>query len=158
VTSSNVAASRALLQTGEIDAVTTDLTTTLESERRGRERLLYTYGDLVKDFHMQIILATNQIIASKPDAVRAFMAAWLETIAFAKANKDKTIQITQQVLGFDPGVLNKAYDRLIDNYSTDGKFNPRALAVLSRSYVELKLLDREPDMSKLTTEEFLPKK
>ena len=33
-----------------------------------------------------------------------------------------------------------------------------ALAVLARSYVELKLLDQEPDMSKLAAEEFLPKK
>jgi hypothetical protein len=55
-------------------------------------------------------------------------------------------------------VLNASYDRLINNYSTDGKFNPRALAVLARSYVELKLLDQEPDMAKLYTEAFLPKK
>jgi ABC-type nitrate/sulfonate/bicarbonate transport system substrate-binding protein len=158
VTSSNIAASRALLQTGEIDAVTTDMTTTLENQRIGKERLLYTYGDLVKDFHMQIILATDNVIAAKPEAVRAFMAAWLETIAFARANKTKTLKIIQQVLGFHPDVLNNAYDRLIDNYSTDGKFNQRALAVLARSYVELKLLDKEPDMSKLYTETFLPKR
>jgi NitT/TauT family transport system substrate-binding protein len=158
VTSSNVGASRALLQTGEIDALTTDLATTLESERLGKERVLYSYGDLVKDFHMQIILATDKIIASKPETVRAFMAAWLETVAYAKAHKEETLAITQKVLGFHPDVLNKVYDLLIDNYPTDGKFNRRALAVLARSYVELKLLDREPDMSKLTTEEFLPKK
>ena len=113
---------------------------------------------LVKDFHMQIIFATDKVIAEKPQAVRAFMAAWLETIAFAKANKEKTCSIIQQVLGFHPDVLNSTYDRVINVYSTDGKFNPRALAVLARSYVELKLLDREPDMTKLYTEEFLPKK
>src|SRR6185369_9085539 len=77
VTNSNIGASRALLQTGEIDAVTTDLSTTLESERLGKERLLYSYGDLVKDFHMQIILATEKAMATKPELVRAFMAAWL---------------------------------------------------------------------------------
>lgn len=158
VTSTNIAASRALLRTGEIDAVTTDLSTTLENERLGRERLLYSYGDLVKDFHMQIILATNDLIAKRPDTVRAFMAAWLETIAFAKANRAKTLETMQQVLGFNPDVLNRTYDRLIDNYPTDGKFNRQALAVLARSYVELKLLDHEPDMSKLYTEEFLPKR
>ena len=107
---------------------------------------------------MQIIFATDKVMAEKPQAVRAFMAAWLETIAFAKANKDKTVSIIQQVLGFHPDVLNSTYDRVINVYSTDGKFNPRALAVLARSYVELKLLDREPDMTKLYTEEFLPKK
>ena len=66
--------------------------------------------------------------------------------------------IVQHVLGFHPDVLNGTYDRVINTYSTDGKFNPRALAVLARSYVDLKLLDHEPDMTKLYTEEFLPKK
>jgi NitT/TauT family transport system substrate-binding protein len=158
VTSSNIAASRALLKVGEIDAMTTDMSTTLEQQRKGEERLLFSYGDLVRDFHMQIIFATDKVIAEKPEAVRAFLAGWLETIAFVKANKAKTVEILQQVLGFHPDVLNETYDRVVASYSTDGKFNPRALAVLARSYVELKLLDKEPDMAKLYTEEFLPKK
>jgi NitT/TauT family transport system substrate-binding protein len=158
VTSSNIAASRALLKVGEIDAMTTDMSTTLEQQRKGEETLLFSYGDLVKDFHMQIIFATDKVIAENPDAVRAFMAAWLETIAFVKANKAKTVEIIQQVLGFHPDVLNETYARVVASYSTDGRFNPRALAVLARSYVELKILDKEPDMAKLYTEEFLPKK
>lgn len=158
VTSTNIAASRALLKVGEIDAITTDLSTTLEQQRKGEERLLFSYGDLVKDFHMQIIFATDKVIVEKPESVRAFMAAWLETITFAKANKAKTVEIVQQVLGFNPDVLNETYDRVVSSYTTDGKFNPRALAVLARSYVELKLLDKEPDMTTLTTETFLPKK
>jgi ABC-type nitrate/sulfonate/bicarbonate transport system substrate-binding protein len=158
VTSSNIAASRALLKVGEIDAMTTDMSTTLEQQRKGEENLLFSYGDLVKDFHMQVIFATDKVIAEKPEAVRAFMAAWLETVAFVKVNKAKTVEIIQQVLGFHPDVLNETYDRVVASYSTDGKFNPRALAVLARSYVELKLLDKEPDMRKLYTEQFLPKK
>jgi hypothetical protein len=42
-------------------------------------------------------------------------------------------------------------------FSNDGRFNPKALAVLSRSFVEMKTLSAEPDMSKLYTEAFLPK-
>ena len=138
-------------------AITTDLSTTLEQQRKGEERLLFSYGDLVRDFHMQIIFATDKVIAERPDTVSAFLAGWLETIAFVKANKAKTVEIVQQVLGFHPDVLNETYDRVVASYSTDGRFNPRALAVLARSYVELKLLDKEPDMTRLTTEAFLPK-
>ena len=36
------------------------------------------------------------------------------------------------------------------------KFEPKALAVLSRSFVEMKTLPSEPDMKTLTTEAFLP--
>jgi hypothetical protein len=42
-------------------------------------------------------------------------------------------------------------------FSDTGRFDPAALATLAKSYVELKLLPSEPDMSKLYTEAFLPK-
>ena len=158
VLSSSIGASRALLRTGDVDAVTTDLASTLEGQRRGVENLLFTFGDVVTDFHMQIFFATNAVMKDHPDAVRAFMAAWFETIAFAKANKGKTLEIEHEVLKFDPGVLSQVYDRLINLYPTDGKFNPAALAVLRKSYVDMKLLDKEPDMSKLITDAYLPKK
>jgi hypothetical protein len=43
-------------------------------------------------------------------------------------------------------------------FSDHGRFDPKALAVLQRSFVEMKTLPQEPDMSKLTTEAFLPNK
>jgi hypothetical protein len=42
-------------------------------------------------------------------------------------------------------------------FSDDGKFNPKALATLAKSYVELQLLPEEPDPAKLYTEAYLPK-
>ena len=140
-----------------MDGVTTDVASTLEGERRGEERLLYSFGDLVKDFHMQVFFATNKLIASRPAAVRAFLAGWFETVAFARANKaahDRDRAARSWV--FIPTCWTKVYDRVVGHLSTDGRFNPRALAVLARSYVELKLLDKEPDMSKLYTDAFLP--
>ena len=40
--------------------------------------------------------------------------------------------------------------------SDTGKFDQKALKVLAQSFVDMKLLDQEPDMSKLYTEKFLP--
>jgi hypothetical protein len=42
-------------------------------------------------------------------------------------------------------------------FSTDGRFNPKALDVLATSFVDTKLLPSKPDMSKLLTEAYLPK-
>ena len=42
-------------------------------------------------------------------------------------------------------------------FTDNGHFDPAALTVLSRSFVEMKTLPDEPDMSKLYTEAFLPK-
>jgi hypothetical protein len=42
-------------------------------------------------------------------------------------------------------------------FSIDGRFDQKALDTLAKSYVELKVLPAEPDMTKLYTEAFLPK-
>jgi hypothetical protein len=44
---------------------------------------------------------------------------------------------------------------MMDAFSKNGKFEPAALRVLGRSFVELDLLPKEPEMSTLVTEEFL---
>jgi hypothetical protein len=41
-------------------------------------------------------------------------------------------------------------------FSDTGRFDPKATAVLAKSFVDLKLLPSEPDMTKLYTEKFLP--
>ena len=43
-------------------------------------------------------------------------------------------------------------------FSDTGKFEPKALATLRKSFVELNVLPEEPDMSKLVTEKYLPKR
>jgi hypothetical protein len=56
-----------------------------------------------------------------------------------------------------PAIVSGTYDLMMPVFSTDGKFNDKALATLARSFVELGLLDKEPDMKTLYTEQFLPK-
>jgi hypothetical protein len=60
-------------------------------------------------------------------------------------------------MGTDEPTAASIYDELMPMFSSTGKFEPRALAVLSRSFVEMKTLPSEPQMSNLYTEAFLPK-
>jgi ABC-type nitrate/sulfonate/bicarbonate transport system substrate-binding protein len=152
------AASRALMRAGEVDAVATDLGSVLEAVRLGQERLLYSFGDMLTDFHMQVFFATDTLIQERPQVLRAFLSAWFETLDFARKNKDETLDIEQKVLGFDRGVLSQIYDRLIGNYSSTGRFNPAGLDILAQSYVEMGLVEKKPDMSRLYTEAFLPQR
>jgi NitT/TauT family transport system substrate-binding protein len=152
----SVPARWAAMSTKEIDGIAVDLGSGLVAERKGFGRILLHFGDLVTDFQIHAIYATNKIIASHPDAVRGFLKGWFETIAFMRANKTQTVAIAVKVTGFDSDILARSYDEVMPEMSDDGKFNPNALAVLSRSFVELNLLDKEPDMSKLYTERFLP--
>jgi hypothetical protein len=41
-------------------------------------------------------------------------------------------------------------------YNPSCRFDPQSLATLQRSFVQLKTVDTEPDMSKLYTEAYLP--
>ena len=53
-------------------------------------------------------------------------------------------------------ISQQTYDVLMPVFSTDGKFNPKALAILAKSYVEMKRLPKEPDMQTLIADKFLP--
>ena len=147
----------AALKTKQIDGMVTDVATAYELEKNGDGKILFRFGDLVKDFHIHVIFATNKAIASRPNEVRAFLKGWFETIAFMRKNKANTVQIAKDVMETDAEIAGRVYDELMPMFSDDGKFDPKALAVLSRSYVELKVLTEEPDMTKLYTEAFLPK-
>jgi hypothetical protein len=40
-------------------------------------------------------------------------------------------------------------------FSSNGRFKRSALATIQRSFVDLKLIDKEPDLTKYCTEQFL---
>src|SRR5215467_4014125 len=147
----------AALKTKEIDGMVTELSTAYMLEKAGEAKVIYSFGDLVRDFHIHVVFATDKLIAERPQAIRAFLAAWFETIAFMRKNKAATVAIAKTVMEADEDVAGRVYDALMPMFSDTGRFDPKALAVLRKAYVELKILDAEPDMSTLYTEAFLPK-
>ena len=126
--------------------------------QRGDGRILLRFNDLLKDFHAHVIFATDKSIAARPEALRGFLKGWFETIAFMRTNKAETVRISRSVMGTDEATTATIYDELMAMFSDTGKFEPKALAVLSRSFVEMKTLPAQPDMTKLYTEDFLQKK
>ena len=148
----------AALKSKSFDAAIVNLAVALNYVQRGEGRVLLRFGDLVKDFHIHVIFATDKAIAERPDALRRFLKGWFETMAFMRANKAKTVEIAMEIMGTDAATTAAIYDELMPMFSDHGRFAPKALAVLQRSFVEMKTLPQEPDMSKLTTEAFLPNK
>ncbi|MGH6671745.1 MAG: ABC transporter substrate-binding protein [Xanthobacteraceae bacterium] len=145
----------AALRRGDIDGVITDISTALDLERKGEARILVRFNYL-QNFVTHVIFATNKLIASRPNAIRGFLKGWFKTIAFMRANKAETVAIASQVVQKDPEIISRTYDEVMPMFSADGKFNPKGLAVLAKSFVELHTLPTEPDMSRLYTEAFLP--
>ena len=151
------AARLAALKAGAIDGCVVDVGSALNFEQHGDGRILMRFGDVAKNFIMHVIFATDKSMAEKPADLRAFVKGWFESIAYMRTHKAKTVEIAQSVMHTDAKTTGAIYDELMPMFTDDGHFDPKALAVLRRSFVEMKILPAEPDMSKLYTEAFLPK-
>jgi ABC-type nitrate/sulfonate/bicarbonate transport system substrate-binding protein len=150
------AARIAALRTRSIDAAIVNIAAGLKLVQLGEGRILLRFRDLVPDFIVHVIFATDKIIAGRPDKLRAFLRGWLDTIAFMRGNKAETVRIAREVMGTDQVTTAQIYDELMPMFSGTGRFDPKALAALGRSFVEMKTLPNEPDMKTLVTEAFLP--
>jgi NitT/TauT family transport system substrate-binding protein len=147
----------AALKTHQIDGVTTDSVTVYKFAETGAGRILVKFGDRVKDFHVHVIYASNSLISSNPGALKAFLAAWFETIAYMRDHRQETIDIAVKHTGVSAAVAAESYDDTMPILSTDGNFSAKALDVLATSFVDTETLPSKPDMSKLITEAYLPK-
>ena len=153
----NNAARLAALKAGAVDGCVVDVGSALNFVQHGDGRILMRFGDVAKNFIMHVIFATDQAMAEKPADLRAFVKGWFESIAYMRAHKDKTVEIAKNVMHTDAKTTSAIYDELMPMFTDEGHFDPKALAVLRRSFVEMKILPAEPDMSKLYTEAFLPR-
>ena len=146
----------AALRAGSIDGMVTDVASAAALEQQGVTRTIVHFGSVAPDFIIHAIFATRQLIEQRPDTLRAFLAGWFETIRWMRAHKEETVKLAADAMHRPASIVAANYDEVMPNFSLTGKFEPKALAVLSRSFVEMKLLPQEPDMTKLFTERFLP--
>jgi ABC-type nitrate/sulfonate/bicarbonate transport system substrate-binding protein len=146
----------AAMRRGEVAGHVTTTEQSYQHEFDGSGKLILLFGTVVPDFITHVHFAHNDAIAKRPDVLRRFLKAWYETIAYMKSHRSETVDAAVAILKLDRSVLDRAYDPNVKMLDVDGRFDPKALKVLSRSFVDLKLLDKEPDMSALYTEQFLP--
>ena len=149
---------RAAIKTGQIDGYIGALETGYALEEAKEWRVITTATPFVDDFITHVFFVRDDVIAKRPEAVRAFLKGWFETIAFMKANKDKSVEITSKVLNLSPTVISRAYDEQIPIFSTDGTFDPKAVAALKQSFIEMGLLKEIPDDKVMFTTQFVPVK
>jgi NitT/TauT family transport system substrate-binding protein len=145
----------AALRTGAIDATVMDFASGLRLEELGTGRIFLKVRDYVPVMITQMTYAHNDLVAKRPQVVRAFLAGWYETVAFMRADKAATVPIAAVRMDVSPAVAGRVYDELIDNYSTDGRFEPEGLKILVDSLVEMGALPNA-DVRALHTAEFLP--
>jgi ABC-type nitrate/sulfonate/bicarbonate transport system substrate-binding protein len=149
---------RAAIKTGQIDGYIGALEVGYALEEAKEWRVITTATPFVDHFITHVFYARENVIAGRPQAVRGFLQGWFNTIAFMKANKAKAVEITAKVINLKPSVVSRAYDEQIGIFSADGTFDPKAIAVLKKSFIEMGLLKEIPDDKTLFTTQFVPVK
>jgi NitT/TauT family transport system substrate-binding protein len=129
----------------------------LAFEETKNGRLLAPVSSFEGNVASGALFASNRLIASNPDAIRSFIAAWIETVDYMRTHKAETVTIESAITHFDESVMSREYDLVTGMYTKDCRFDAESLATLKRSFGEMKLVEGEPDMTKLYTEAFLPK-
>lgn len=141
-----------------IDADIGETALFLAMQEKKTGRLLIPISDYEGSVASGMVFASQHLIATDPAAVRAFVAAWIDTMKYIQTHKAETVKIYSQVTGNPESVEAKDYDLTKEMYTKDCSFDPKALATLKRTFADLHLVSSPPDMSKLYTTAFLPKK
>jgi NitT/TauT family transport system substrate-binding protein len=147
----------AALRTHLVDAVIGNATQFFVYEETKEGRFIAPVSSYEGNVASGALFASNRLIASNPDAIRAFVAGWIETVAYMRTHKAETVKIESELNHFSENVMAREYDLVIGMYTKDCRFDAESLATLKRSFGEMKLIEGEPDMSKLYTEAYLPK-
>jgi ABC-type nitrate/sulfonate/bicarbonate transport system substrate-binding protein len=152
-----IATAIAAFRTHAIDADMFPTADIFAMEEKHQGRLLAVAADFLPPTAAGAIFATNQAIAAHPEAIRAFLAGWLDTIQYMRANRTRSVAALSKLTGLSTGAMAKDYDLVVPSLSKDCRFDAESLANLKRMFVTQKFLSAAPNMSKLYTDAFIPK-
>ena len=147
----------AAFRTQAIDADLSVTANIFNWEEQKQGRLLVSATSFVGNIAAGTIYASQHLMQSDPEGLKRFLAAWLETVDYMAKHKAETVKIESEVTNYPESVMSKEYDLTMSKFSRDCKFDAESLANLKRAFVDQKLVDTTPDMTKLYSEAYLPK-
>lgn len=150
------AAMNGALFTHQIDAMMTGTENASILADRGQARILTGMERYAPDFITHVVFARKQLVATNPGLVARFLKGFFASMRFAEANKAATVAFLAPLLNEKPSVLDKVYDRETPMLIDDGHFDPKAVAVLKDSFIDMGILKTKPADDQLFTRQFTP--
>jgi len=144
-------------RTHAIDADIFSTAEIFEMEQKQEGRLLADVADFTGNLAAGAIFATKEAMANRPNAIRAFLVGWLETIDFMRQHKGEAVDAESKLTGLSPSVMARDYDLITPSFNTGCTFDAESLANLKQTLVEQNLLSDTADISTLYTDAFMPK-
>jgi ABC-type nitrate/sulfonate/bicarbonate transport system substrate-binding protein len=148
----------AALKTGQVDAVVlaTEAGFRLEEQKEGR--VVATMDRYAPHFITHVVFAQRSLVANKPQLVARFLQGFFAAIAFVTTHKEETSRLAERVLQQSPDLARRVYDFEAGMFIDDGRFEPRAVATLKQSFIDMKTLPAAPADAELFTTQFVPVK
>jgi NitT/TauT family transport system substrate-binding protein len=141
---------------GDVDGLVAGTEVGYEMQEQGRGKVVMFFGSVVHDFMTHVMFGRSALVQSNPDLVRRFLKGWFESVAYMKTHRDEAIAVGAKFEELSPSVIAKTYDADIGQMSLTGDFSAKALKHLAVSFVQLGILQTEPDATKLVTTAFRP--
>jgi ABC-type nitrate/sulfonate/bicarbonate transport system substrate-binding protein len=151
-----IPASIAALKAKQVDAVVLATEAGFRLEERQEGRVVATLDRYAPHFITHVVFAQKTLIANNPGLVERFLQGFFSAIAFMKTHKEETSVLAERILQQSPALARKIYDFEIGMFLDDGRFDPRAIAALKKSFIDMKTLQAEPADAELFTTQFAP--
>jgi ABC-type nitrate/sulfonate/bicarbonate transport system substrate-binding protein len=145
----------AAFKTAQVDGIMLATETSYMLVEKKEAKIIANMGAFAPKFHTHVIYARNELIDKNPDQIRRFLAGWFETIAWMKANKEKSVEISARVLKLSKEIVGRAYDEEIGMMQDNGRFDPEAIKVIKSSLVAMNILESEPTDEQMFTTKFV---
>ena len=131
----------AALKVKQVDAMVGALEAGYLLEEKNAAKVLLGLEGVAPDFITHVVFAQPDLVKSNPGLVDRFLKGVFASIAFMKANKEKTTEIATKVLHQSPAVMSRTWDYEISMFEDDGHFDPKAIAVMQQSFIDMALSD-----------------
>jgi NitT/TauT family transport system substrate-binding protein len=148
----------AALGSGQIAGSVQDIGVGYELESQGKGKVLKTFGDFVPKFVTHVLFASDDMIAKHPDTVARFLKGWFMTVAYMRTHKAETVRSVAPVLGESEAIVGRLYDNNMSAMSSNGAWDPVAVAVVAQSLKDLGLSDTVLDQKAMLNSQFVPVK
>ncbi|HEX3974425.1 MAG TPA: ABC transporter substrate-binding protein [Stellaceae bacterium] len=148
----------AAMRTKQIDGMMSSVEGGLTLEEKKIGRNLTSMEKYAPKFVTHVVFARRDLVASNPKLVDRFLKGLFATIAYMKTHKAETVKVTVAQMHESPAVAEKTYDDEIASFSTDGSFDPAAVAVLKQSFLDMGMLKDKPADNQMYDAQFLPVK
>lgn len=138
----------AALGRGDIDAFVLPVNFGYIEAAQGKGQVAQMASDVLgKDSQFGILMAKQDYIGANKDNLKKLAAAYTKSIAWMKANKDKTVALAVAKLGMPQPIAEKTYDGLIGGFSSDGKVNAAGMDAYAKALPDLGIATSSPPES-----------